>query len=37
MCRLNIEGAARMSFYIYNSKEEVTRVLDVIDKVRSLA
>ena len=37
MCRLNVDGAARISFYVYNTKEEVEKTLDVISKIKELA
>ena len=37
MRRLRIDGCARMSFYVYNTKEEVDYVVDVINKIRKLA
>ncbi len=37
MQRLKIDGCARMSFYVYNTLEEVDYALDVIRKIESLA
>jgi cysteine desulfurase/selenocysteine lyase len=37
MCRLKIDGCARMSFYIYNMKEEVNYAVGIIDKIKKLA
>ncbi len=37
MCRLHVEGTVRMSYYIYNTKEEVDYALDIIEKIKSLA
>jgi len=37
MHRLKIDGCARMSFYIYNTKEELDYALGVIEKIKKLA
>lgn len=37
MYRLRIGGSARMSFYIYNTKEEVDFAAGVIEKIKKLA
>jgi len=37
MHRLKLEGTARMSFYIYNTLDEVDYALGVIKKIKSLA
>jgi len=34
--RLKIDGCARMSFYIYNTKEEIDSAVDVINKIKKL-
>jgi len=36
MRRLGVEGAARASFYIYNTKEEIDRMIDAIGDVTKL-
>ncbi len=36
MRRLGIDGCARMSFYVYNTKEEVDNALGVLGKISSL-
>lgn len=36
MDRLGMEHAARMSFYLYNSTEEIDRAVDTIEKVKRL-
>lgn len=37
MRRLGIDGCARMSFYIYNTKEEVDYTLGVLEKIKKLS
>lgn len=36
MDRLGMEHAARMSFYLYNSKDEIDRAVDTLEKVKRL-
>lgn len=37
MHRLKIDGCARMSFYVYNTKEELDYALGIIEKIKKLA
>jgi len=37
MCRLNVDGAARMSFYVYNTKEELGYALDILEDIKNLS
>jgi len=34
--KLNLEGAARISFYIYNTKEEIDRLIPAIEKAKKI-
>jgi cysteine desulfurase/selenocysteine lyase len=36
MRRLNIENAVRASFYLYNTKEEIDKLVEVLREVRRL-
>jgi cysteine desulfurase/selenocysteine lyase len=36
MCRLKVDGTARMSFYLYNTEEEVDFAIDVLNKIKKL-